>query len=72
MGGFLFGTLEGIRTPDLPLRRRPLYPTELQAQITRLLYPHGLPLSMRKRGKHGAEVLQSAKERTIILKLEQK
>ena len=30
---FCFGALEGIRTSDLPLRRRSLYPTELQAQI---------------------------------------
>ena len=29
--GTLFGTPEGIRTPDLSLRRRPLYPAELQA-----------------------------------------
>ena len=27
------GTLEGIRTPDLPLRRRLLYPAELPGQI---------------------------------------
>ena len=27
---FLFGALEGTRTPDLPLRRRLLYPAELQ------------------------------------------
>ena len=27
----LFGALEGIRIPDLPLRRRTLYPAELQA-----------------------------------------
>ena len=26
----LFGALEGTRTPDLPLRRRLLYPAELQ------------------------------------------
>ncbi len=29
----LFGALEGIRIPDLPLRRRTLYPAELQAHI---------------------------------------
>ena len=29
----LFGTPEGIRTPDLPLRRRPLYPAELRMQM---------------------------------------
>ena len=28
-----FGTPEGIRIPDLPLRRRTLYPAELQAHI---------------------------------------
>ena len=28
-----FGTPEGIRIPDLPLRRRTLYPTELLAHI---------------------------------------
>ena len=31
--GTLFGTPEGIRTPDLSLRRRPLYPAELQAHM---------------------------------------
>ena len=29
----LFGTLDAIRTHDLPLRRRMLYPAELQAHI---------------------------------------
>ncbi len=29
----VFGALEGIRIPDLPLRRRTLYPAELQAHI---------------------------------------
>ncbi len=33
-----FGALEGIRIPDLPLRRRTLYPAELQAHIFRPLY----------------------------------
>ena len=28
--GSVFGALEGTRTPDLPLRRRLLYPAELQ------------------------------------------
>ena len=31
--GGVFGVPEVIRTPDLPLRRRSLYPTELQAHI---------------------------------------
>lgn len=31
--GLYSGTLERSRTSDLPLRRRPLYPTELQAHI---------------------------------------
>ena len=30
-----FGTPEGIRIPDLPLRRRTLYPAELRGQIRR-------------------------------------
>ena len=58
----LFGTLEGIRTPDLPLRRRPLYPTELQAQMLLLLYPPGLSLSMRKRTKSRGETLAIGKK----------
>lgn len=29
---FMAGVAERIRTSDLPLRRRPLYPTELQRQ----------------------------------------
>ena len=58
----LFGTLEGIRTPDLPLRRRPLYPTELQAQMLLLLYPPGLPLSMRKRAKSCRKTLAIGKK----------
>ena len=28
-----FGTPEGIRIPDLPLRRRTLYPAELLAHV---------------------------------------
>ena len=51
MGGFLFGTLEGIRTPDLPLRRRPLYPTELQAQMLLLLYSFALLFVNAKKGE---------------------
>ena len=31
--GGVFGVPEVIRTPDLPLRRRTLYPAELQKQI---------------------------------------
>lgn len=31
------GVLEWIRTTDLPLRRRPLYPTEPQGQIVDIL-----------------------------------
>ena len=31
------GTPEGIRTSDLPLRRRSLYPAELQAQRYRFI-----------------------------------
>ena len=34
---FLLGTPEGTRIPDLPLRRRTLYPTELLAHIFRNL-----------------------------------
>ena len=34
--GFFCGVPEGIRTPGLPLRRRSLYPTELQRQILQL------------------------------------
>ena len=30
---FFHGAPEGIRIPDLPLRRRPLYPAELRAHI---------------------------------------
>ena len=33
-----FGTPEGIRIPDLPLRRRTLYPAELLGRITQILY----------------------------------
>ena len=32
-GGIFAGTPEGIRIPDLSLRRRPLYPAELRAHI---------------------------------------
>ncbi len=39
----LFGALEGIRIPDLPLRRRTLYPAELQAHI--LYNSNGLPFA---------------------------
>ena len=35
----LFGALEGIRIPDLPLRRRTLYPAELLGHIHPVLYP---------------------------------
>ena len=31
--GLIIGTPEGIRTPDLPLRRRMLYPAELLARV---------------------------------------
>ena len=31
---FCFGALEGTRTPDLPLRRRLLYPAELQTHYS--------------------------------------
>ncbi len=47
--GFLcFGALEGIRIPDLPLRRRTLYPAELQAhiQITLQVYRNRRSLSI--------------------------
>lgn len=39
------GTLEGIRTPDLPLRRRLLYPAELRGHMraARLHSPVILP-----------------------------
>ena len=30
---FFFGTPEGIRIPDLPLRRRTLYPAELLGRV---------------------------------------
>lgn len=36
--GGVFGVPEVIRTPDLPLRRRSLYPTELQRQINFILF----------------------------------
>ena len=32
--GVVYGAPEGTRTPDLPLRRRTLYPTELLARIS--------------------------------------
>ena len=35
----LFGALEGIRIPDLPLRRRTLYPAELLEHITCYIVP---------------------------------
>ncbi len=40
-----FGTPEGIRIPDLPLRRRTLYPAELLGH-TPVLYPKLGLLSM--------------------------
>ena len=45
--GVLSGTHEGIRTSDLPLRRRPLYPAELRGHIdiARLFYLSRLELS---------------------------
>ena len=41
------GTHRRTRTSDLPLRRRPLYPTELcgRMDLTRLFYPTGGSLS---------------------------
>ena len=43
------GTPEGIRTSDLPLRRRPLYPAELLVH-TRILYPQNKLLSTNSCG----------------------
>ena len=44
---FFVGTPEGIRIPDLSLRRRPLYPAELQAHIYTALYPKKVFLSTK-------------------------
>ena len=46
-GGIFAGTPEGIRIPDLSLRRRPLYPAELQAHIYTALYPKKVFLSTK-------------------------
>lgn len=36
--GVVFGVPKGIRTPDLSLRRRTLYPTELLAHNIAIVY----------------------------------
>ena len=41
----LFGALEGIRIPDLPLRRRTLYPAELLGRVRYIFYPKKISLS---------------------------
>ena len=46
--GSVFGALEGTRTPDLPLRRRLLYPAELQTHSYKR--PHNLMGSVRGAG----------------------
>ena len=38
--GGVFGVPEVIRTPDLPLRRRSLYPAELRKHITENIITH--------------------------------
>ena len=35
----LLGAPEGIRTPDLPVRSRTLYPAELRVQTTSIVLP---------------------------------
>ena len=37
-GGAPVSAPKGIRTPDLPLRRRSLYPAELRGRIAYLIY----------------------------------
>ena len=39
-GLFCFGTPEGTRTPDLFIRSRSLYPTELPAHLPMVILPH--------------------------------
>ncbi len=46
-----FGTPERTLTSDLPLRRRPLYTTELLGRISLLLYPYCLSFVNAKKGE---------------------
>ena len=61
---YVIGATGGIRTPDLPVRSRTLYPAKLLVQITNIIILNFLKIFNRKFKKN----LQNAKIYDIIYK----